>query len=278
MSVEPPSAAGAPARSAPRESYPPTSFEAYRGGWAVVTGASRGLGMGYATALARRGLDVVLIARDAARLDELASRLREEHAVRAHVVAADLSRDAAFPVVQAALEALDRPVSVLINNAGGSPPEPGCSGPFYGWAPDVFLSFLALNAHPTIRMTQMVLRGMVTRDSGYVLNVASLNGLTACDDASMYCAAKAYVISYSACVDHDLRRIRSKVAVECVCPGRVATDGILRSGAPSPDVPDPVEFASRSLDCARTPHVKIPWPEHWERRHRYGEVGHFDLT
>ncbi|HRG95293.1 MAG TPA: hypothetical protein PLR99_03520 [Polyangiaceae bacterium] len=98
------------------------------------------------------------------------------------------------------------------------------------------------------------------------------------DDASMYCAAKAYVISYSACVDHDLRRIRSKVAVECVCPGRVATDGILRTGAPSPDVPDPVEFASRSLDCARTPHVKIPWPEHWERRHRYGETGHFDIT
>ncbi len=262
-----------------RALWPPTSFERYRGDWAVVTGGSRGLGMGYAVALAQRGLNVALIARSAVDLERVARRLREEHAVDTRTIVADLSRGDAFPTIQVALEPLDRPVSVLVNSVGGAPPEALEDGrPRLDLEPRRFQAYLALNTHPMMHMTQMLLPGMLARDHGYVLNVASLNGLTACEGASMYCAAKAYVIAYSACLEQDLKRRGAEVAVECVCPGRVATDGILRGGVPSEDVPDPIAFASQSLDCARTPHVKIPWLKHWELRRRYGLTGHFDLT
>merc|ERR1711904_716032 len=112
-------------------------------------------------------------------------------------------------------------------------------------------------------MGSLLLKGMVKRDKGCIINVSSLNGLQACPYISYYSAAKAYIVSYSMCLRNELRGRGSKVQIEVVCPGSVATDGIGRSGMPSAGVPDPVLFAEKSLSLLGTPCAKIPWLQHW---------------
>lgn len=256
-----------------RAAVTPTSFEAYRGGWAVVTGASRGLGMGYATALAQRGLNLVLVARDEVALRALGEALSQAHGVQFRVIVADFKAPGVYERIAAQLKEVPGEIAVLINNVGGNP----SFGEAMGWNAADFEAFLAFNVHPTLQMTFMVLEGMIARQQGYILNVSSINGMTAVKGMGMYCAPKAYLISFSACLRETLKSISSPVTVDVVCPGQVATDGILRRGHPSEDVPDPIVFANQSLDFAGTPFAVIPWLKHWELRHEYGQVGHFNL-
>lgn len=247
---------------------PATSFEAFRGEWAVVTGASRGLGRGYALGLAKRGINVVLMSRNWGALQDVA-RECQSLGVKTAIMVADFFTDQPeelYPMIEARIRELDKDVSILVNNVGGAPgrlqhdPMPSyCED--YSYVS--YESFWRANAVPSLCMTQMLLRGMVRRRKGYILNVSSINGLQACPYLSPYSAAKAYVSSLSACLGNELRGRKSGVWVDCVCPGPVATDGIGRSGLASSQVPDPVIFADQSLALARTPFATVPWPRHW---------------
>lgn len=247
---------------------PATSFECFRGDWAIVTGASRGLGEAFSIALARRGLNIVLIARNKDLLDRVGQKCRECGA-EVHVLALDLLEDPGGVSLKISqeLSQLSGQVSVLVNNVGGKPPKhwPCSLMPCYCEELDgcSFESFYKANVAPAIMMTSLVLRGMIQRSKGYILNVSSMNGLQACPFLSPYSAAKAYLCSYSACLSNELRGRQSEVCVETVCPGPVATQGIGRAGLPSKGIPDPLEFAEQTLSLAKTPFVEMPWPRHW---------------
>jgi short-subunit dehydrogenase len=247
---------------------PRTSFEEYRGDWAIVTGASRGLGRGYALALARRGLHVILLARSKEKLDAVASEC-EALGVRAHVIVADFAEDPRrlHRKIHDELSGLGGSISVLVNNVGGKVPAdlPCVPMPCYCESFDhaTYDSFFRFNAMPAVLMTQMLLPIMVQRDKGYVLNVSSMNGMQACPYLGPYVTAKAYVSTYAACLDSELRGRGSRVRVDAVCPGPVATAGIGRSGLASSGVPDPLAFAERSLSLAKSAFAGVPWPSHW---------------
>merc|ERR1712129_599968 len=173
---------------------------------------------------------------------------------------------AVYSRIEAHLEALDRDVSILVNSVGGMPSGLPCEPmPCYcehlSYA--TYDSFQKANAAPTLCMTQIVLKGMVRRKKGYILNVSSLNGMQACPFLSPYSATKAYVSSLSACLGNELRGRQTGVHVESVCPGPVATDGIRRKGLATRAVPDPVRFAECSLALSRTDFAEVPWLQHW---------------
>lgn len=259
---------------------PATSFEAYRQDWAVVTGASRGLGEAFSIALARRGLNLVLIARSREALEQVAQRCRT-HGAQVHMLALDLHQDpeAACSRVRQELDGLVGDVSVLVNNVGGKPPPqmPVSFMPCYceEMEPCTYESYFKTNVVPASWISSLVLQNMVRRDKGYILNVSSMNGLQACPYLSPYSAAKAYLCSYTACLANELRGRRSKVSVEVVCPGPVATAGIGRAGMPSRGIPEPLAFAEQTLSLARTPWVETPWPRHWWTLQFTGPRSHF---
>lgn len=261
---------------------PATSFEDHRGDWAVVTGASQGLGRGYAVAVARRGLNVVLLARNKENLERVAS---ECHALgaRTHIIIVDFidEESSLWSRITDEIQQLDGCVSVLINNVGGRPLGLPCVPmPCYceGFDSVTYESFYKFNAAPSIHMTQMLLHGMVKQDKGYVLNVSSINGLQNCPYLAPYSASKAYVSSFSECLNKELKGRGSRVHVESVCPGPVATAGIGRAGLPSDNIPDPIVFAERSLALAKSAYAQVPYSSHWWAMQSLGPNSRFLST
>lgn len=208
----------------------------------------------------------MLIARTQGTLDAVKKEC-EQMGVETCTTIADFAENSGI-LPAAVLEQLgNKCVSVLVNNIGGLPPPSLPKVPNPSYCEDIdyatYDSYWRFNVAPTIQMTHLVLSSMVRRDKGCIINVSSLNGLQACPYLSHYSAAKAYILSYSACLRNELQGRGSGVRVEAVCPGPVATDGIGRANMPSPGIPDPVEFAERSLSLVGTPYATIPWPRHW---------------
>ena len=139
----------------------------YQDRWAVVTGASSGLGRGLAAGLADRGMSLVLTGRNEARLEETAHQIRRAApSVTIETVAADLSSRSG---VSALLDRVgDRPVEVLVNNAGF-----GSYGPFAEADPDRETDELAVDVGTVVALARAFLPGMLTRGSGGILNIAS---------------------------------------------------------------------------------------------------------
>lgn len=247
---------------------PPTSFRHFKGDWAVITGASRGLGRGLALGLARRGLNVVLIARNQDALLQAVAAQCRKFGVCAVAVQADVSEESQWSTIQSALDSLSGDISVLVNNVGGRPPPSLPTGPNPSVAEFVDAeshdSYFKFNVVPAVRLTNMLLEGMVSRDRGYILNVASINALMPCPLLVAYSASKAYVVAWSSAISTELKGRGSKVRVDVVCPGPVATDGIGMQGKGNHKIPCPDLFAERTLSLATTREVTIPYlPHRW---------------
>lgn len=257
---------------------PSTSFSRFKGDWAVVTGASRGLGRSLALALARRGLNVVLIARSRETLSDVQCSC-ESYGVSTVVIEADLSIESTLVDVAAALKALPGDISVLVNNVGGRPPAslPSAPIPCFAECNDGVNhdSYFKFNVLPAASLTHSLIEGMVERDKGYVLNVASFNGLAPCPLLACYSACKAYIVAWSAATDVELKGRGSTVKVDVVCPGPVATDGIGMAGRGTRRIADPDAFAEQTLSLATTRHVRVPWPAHWWNMEMYSSQSHF---
>ena len=182
----------------------------YQGGWAVVTGASSGLGRGLAARLADRGMSLVLHGRNHARLDEAAHEIRDASRVEVETVAADLSTRSG---VSALIDHVgDRPVEVLVNNAGF-----GSHGPFVEADPDREADELAVDVDAVVTLARAFLPGMVARGSGGILNVASTIAFQPAPNQAVYGASKAFVLSFSQALWAEARG--SGVAVTVLCPG-----------------------------------------------------------
>jgi short-subunit dehydrogenase len=185
------------------------------GRWALVTGASSGLGEAFARALARQGLGVILVARRAERLERIAADLRREERVQAVAVPADLTTEEGLAAVAAAAAA--QPLGVLVNNAGF-----GWSGAFVEQEEERIRRMIRLNCEAPARIARAVLPGMVRERRGAMILIASVAGHMSTPWIGLYGATKAFDLHLGEALAVELRG--SGVDVLTVSPGHTRTE------------------------------------------------------
>jgi short-subunit dehydrogenase len=183
-------------------------------GTALVTGPTAGIGRSFADQLAARGHDLVLVARTEARLAEVAEELRREHGVRVEVLAADLTDRAQLAVVEARLADPDRPVELLVNNAGF-----GLKERFLDNDADAETAMLDVLVTAVLRLTHAALGPMSERGHGGIINVSSVAAFL---PRGTYAAAKAWVNSFTEWAANEYRP--RGVTVMALCPGFTKTE------------------------------------------------------
>jgi short-subunit dehydrogenase len=181
-------------------------------GWAVVTGASSGLGAIFADQLAERGLSLILAGRDEVRLKAVAQRISQQ--VEVETVVGDLGTDDGFNGLVAHLGG--RPIDVLVNNAGF-----GTYGRFAEIDAGREHGLVAVNVDALVRLTHAVLPGMLARGHGGILNVASTIAFQPGPYQATYGASKAFVLSLSQALWAETRG--TGVTVTALCPGPTRT-------------------------------------------------------
>ncbi len=220
--------------------------QTYAGRTALVTGASSGIGAGLARALAERGADLVLVARRADALEELAAQVRAAHGRTVHVVPADLGAPGAGRDLHERVLALGLHVDVLVNNAGF-----GVAGPVAGADADALVAQVPVNCSAVVDLTTRFLPAMVARRSGVVVNVASVAALQPVPGLAVYAATKAFVLSFTEALWAEQRG--TGVRVLAVCPGPTDTPFFevageeSDSGLPRRTVDDVVATTLRAL-------------------------------
>ncbi|OJT16712.1 short-chain dehydrogenase [Archangium sp. Cb G35] len=190
--------------------------------YAVVTGASSGIGRELASLLAREGYALVLVARRTGPMQELADQLQQAHGVPSVVLGADLASPEGVPTVVDELKKRQLDVEVLVNNAGF-----GLAGNFEALPAEQQVGMLDLNVRALTVLTRELVPGMVARRRGYVLNVASLAAFTPGPFMSVYYASKAYVLSFSTALHAELKG--QGVTVTALCPGFTETEFAARA-------------------------------------------------
>jgi short-subunit dehydrogenase len=234
-------------------------------GAALITGASAGIGATYADRLARRGYDLVLVARDAARLEDLAAKLRAEAGVKVEVLRADLTDKTDVAKVAARL-ANDDTINLLINNAGVA-----AEGTFLTQDADLLGRLIELNVVAVTQLANAAAKAFAARGSGTVVNVGSVVGLVPEYGSVAYGATKAFVLYLTQGLNHEIGP--AGVKFQAVLPGATRTEIWERSGrkvedldpARTMDVDELVDAALEGLDQAEL--VSIPSlldPAEWD--------------
>ena len=183
---------------------------------ALVTGASSGIGRELARVHARRGRDLVVVARQAEALNALKEELERTHGVSVTVVALDLSVPGAAHAIFDATERQSIRVDVLINNAGF-----GGHGFFHERPLESHTAMIQVNVAAVTELTRLYLPGMVERKQGRVLNLASMAGFLPGPLQAVYYATKAYVLSLTEALANELEG--TGVTATALCPGPTAS-------------------------------------------------------
>jgi len=212
-------------------------------GTAVVTGASSGIGAIYADRLARRGYDLILVARSRTRLDALAQRITSDTRRGVEVIEADLNDRAALTVVEAKLKQ-DASITLLVNNAGI-----GTHTPLLESDVDAMTRMIDLNVTALTRLTYAAVPGFVARGHGAVINIASIVALSPETLNGVYGGSKAFVLAFTQSLHHELAD--KGVQVQAVLPGATATDFWQTGGLPIEHLPKSIVMsASDMVDAA----------------------------
>lgn len=183
---------------------------------AVVTGASAGLGREFSHQLAARGFDLLLVARDAERLQALANELAQQHAITATPWPADLSRDEGMRTLAEYLKSNER-VMLLVNNAGF-----GTKGKFATRPVGEQATMVELHVMAPMLLTRAVLPGMIERREGRIITVASVASFTASPGNVNYCATKAFQRVFMEALAMEVQG--TGVQVQALCPGFTHTE------------------------------------------------------
>src|SRR5674476_1175299 len=182
----------------------------------LITGASSGIGLELAKEFAQHGHPVVLLARNTQRLEQIAQEIRTRFKVRTDVVGADLRQLNAPSQIVEELNQRNVTVDILVNSAGF-----GLLGPFGQLELQKQIDMLQVNISALAHLTRLFLPGMVNRDKGGVLNVASTAAFQAGPNMAMYYATKAFVLSFTEALHEEVSR--TNLHVSCLCPGPTHT-------------------------------------------------------
>jgi short-subunit dehydrogenase len=208
-------------------------------GVALVTGASSGIGAVYADRLARRGHDLILVARSAERMAALASRLTQETGRTVETLTADLADMADLARVENRLRT-DPNITLLVNNAGV-----GAVAPLLESDVDEMTRLISLNSVALTRLTYAAAPGLVARGKGGLINVASIVAITPETLNGVYGASKAFVLALTHSLQHELGS--KGVRVQAVLPGATATDFWRDAGRPVEQLPSEIVMTAEDL-------------------------------
>jgi short-subunit dehydrogenase len=208
-------------------------------GTALITGASKGIGAVYADRLAKRGYDLIVVARDAARLKSLAVRLASVTGRSVTPLPADLGDRADLARVEATLRD-NSTITVLVNNAGAA-----SVAPLLNADVDKMEDMIALNATALTRLTYAAVPAFVKRGAGTIINIASVVGISPETLNGVYGATKAFVIALSHSLQHELAD--KGLRIQAVLPGATATDLWEAAGLPWQKLPESIVMAPEAM-------------------------------
>lgn len=191
------------------------TFKEQYGPWALVTGASAGIGEEFARQLARMGLNLILIARRKQRIDDLARQLQSANKIQVKPIAVDLSRADFLPSLVSAIGSVE--VGLLVNNAGF-----GLAGEFLDHELEKELALLDVNCRAALILTHVFGRQMAQRQRGGIIFVSSVSGFIATPFEGHYAASKAYELFLAESLGYELKQ--HGVEVLALCPGSTATE------------------------------------------------------
>ena len=235
-------------------------------GTALITGASTGIGAIYADRLAKRGYDLILVARNGSRLAALADRLKSETGRSVETIAADLNDKADLARIEAALRA-NANLTLLVNNAGV-----GAAAPLLGSDVEKMDEMIRLNVGALTRLTYAVVPSLVARGGGTIINIASIVAISPETLNGVYGGSKAFVLAFSQSLQHELGP--KGIRIQAVLPGATATEFWDTAGLPVSNRPaaivmsaaDMVDAALAGLDQGEVVTIpSLPDQAEWDR-------------
>jgi short-subunit dehydrogenase len=185
--------------------------------FALITGASKGIGKSMAFELAAKGYDLALVARSQDLLKQAADEIRTKHNVQVHYLAIDLSSTASAQEVFNWTKQNNFDVSILVNNAGY-----GLSGAFQSYSLEQHVNMLQVNCTTLVQLTYLFLPQLKQQKQSYILNISSSSAYQAVPYLSLYAASKAMVLQFSRGLRHELRK--TSVSLTCISPGATDTE------------------------------------------------------
>ncbi|XP_077067024.1 very-long-chain 3-oxoacyl-CoA reductase-A [Siphateles boraxobius] len=212
------------------------------GKWAVVTGATDGIGKSYAEELARRGFSMMLISRSQEKLDDVAKSLESTYKVETKTIAVDYSQADIYPKIEKGLAGLE--IGILVNNVGISYTYPE----FFLHIPDLenfITTMINVNITSVCQMTRLVLPRMEARSKGVILNISSASGMFPLPLLTIYSSTKAFVDYFSRGLHAEYKS--KGIIIQSVLPFFVATK-MTRIRKPTLDKPTPERYVAAELN------------------------------
>ncbi len=191
-------------------------------GYALITGASKGIGKAIAEELASRKLNLLLVARSQALLESVSKDIIDKYKVQVDFFSIDLSSPNAAEKVFSWCNEKNYSVEVLVNNAGY-----GLSGPFEKYSIAENTNMMHVNMIAPVQLCQFFLPMLKQQKKGYILNIASSAAYQAVPYLSVYAGTKSFVLSWSRGLRQELKK--TKVSVTCISPGATDTDFVVRA-------------------------------------------------
>jgi short-subunit dehydrogenase len=208
-------------------------------GTALITGASSGIGSIYADQLAKRGYDLILVARNRERLDVLAALIANDTGCSVEIIVADLNNRADLARVERVLRT-DASITLLVNNAGVA-----STAPLLDSDVEKMDEIIALNNRALMRLTYAAAPRFVARGRGSIINIASIVAIAPEILNGVYGASKAFVLALSQSLHHELAA--KNVRIQAVLPGATATDIWEKAGMPLESLPKEIVMPVKEM-------------------------------
>ncbi|CAH8538063.1 unnamed protein product [Schistosoma haematobium] len=193
------------------------------GEWAVVTGASSGIGEAYAEELAKEGLNIMLISYDEEQLSAVSDRIANTYNVQTRIVIADFTKDDVYEIIRPAVDQLST-IACLVNNVGMALPFELFAGEVDSPNEESIKNIIHCNIMSTATMTNIILPKMLTQKGPNpgIINIGSYSGLKVFPHATMYSSTKASIIQFSKCLAAE--KYKKNVIIQAICPLYVSTN------------------------------------------------------